>query len=99
MGERGFLFPCVIALSVAAMVLEQPERAARLLGAAEALGQALGRALAPVNRRTHENAVTQTRPHLTADAFASARAEGWVMTLPNVLNEAHDLTSSAALTA
>ena len=73
-GERGFLFPCVIALSVVAIVLDQPERAARLLGAAEALGQALGTALAPVNRRTHESAVNRIRPRLTADVSTEARA-------------------------
>jgi non-specific serine/threonine protein kinase len=95
-GERAFLFPCIIALSVVAVVLGQPERAARLLGAAETLSQALGTELAPVNRRTHENAVSRIRPALSADAFAAARAHGWSMTLTDVLNEASDLASTAA---
>jgi non-specific serine/threonine protein kinase len=94
-GERAFLFPCVIALSVVAVVLGQPERAARLLGAAETLGQALGTELAPVNRRTHENAVSRIRPVLSTEAFAAARADGWMMTLTDVLSEARELASTA----
>lgn len=96
-GERAFLFPCLLALSFVAVLLDQPERAARLLGAAEALGQALGTALAPVNRTTHHDAIERIHPLLTGDALATARATGWTMTLADVLSEARDLASNAAV--
>jgi len=59
--------------------------AARLLGAAEALRQAIGAPLPPVERPSYESAVATTRDHLGEQAFIAAWNEGRKMTLEQVL--------------
>ena len=54
----------------------QPDRAARLGGAAEALRAALGVPLPPETRADHDQAVLAMRAALGKDAFAAAWAEG-----------------------
>src|SRR5207249_1624827 len=58
----------------------QPERAARLLGAAVAVRERLGVALPPVFQSTHDGAVAAVRATLGAPAFAAAWAEGQTLT-------------------
>jgi predicted ATPase/DNA-binding XRE family transcriptional regulator len=54
----------------------QPARAARLLGAAAALQDAVGFTLDPAERAVHDRATTSARSALDADAFAGAYAAG-----------------------
>jgi hypothetical protein len=61
--------------------LGQPGRAARLLGAAEALRETLGFAVPPVDRCAHEQVVATARAGLGEERFATAWAEGRAMSL------------------
>jgi tetratricopeptide (TPR) repeat protein len=60
---------------------DQPVRAVRLFGAAEALRAAIGEAMPPVERAEYENAITAARAALGEQAFAAARTEGRALTL------------------
>ncbi len=71
-----------------AMETGQPESAARLLGAAEAVRQAIGARLPPVERADYEATVQATRAALGDEAFAAARAAGLALTLEQVVAEA-----------
>ncbi len=57
------------------------EGAARLSGAAEALREALGTPVPPVNRAEYERNVRAMRAQIDEKAFAAAWAEGRAMTL------------------
>jgi predicted ATPase/DNA-binding SARP family transcriptional activator len=59
----------------------QPERAARLLGAAEARHEALGEHPWPMQLAEHDRTVTAARTALSEEAFAAAWAEGQAMTV------------------
>ncbi|HEX9440857.1 MAG TPA: hypothetical protein VF909_14320, partial [Roseiflexaceae bacterium] len=69
----------------------QPDRAARLLGAAEALRKAIGAPLPPVERPDYERTVAAARAQLDAATFATAWAEGQALTLEQVIAEALDV--------
>jgi predicted ATPase/DNA-binding SARP family transcriptional activator len=65
------------------------ERAARLLGAAEALREILGVALPPVDRSDYyDRQLLTTRSLLSEDAFAAAWKEGRALTLEQAIAEA-----------
>jgi tetratricopeptide (TPR) repeat protein len=64
-----------------AVASAQPERAAQLLGAAEALRQVLGVPLPPSQQIRHGQLVARARSRLDAAAFAAAWAAGQAMTL------------------
>jgi len=66
----------------------QLARAARLLGAAEALRESAGVPLPPVHRVDYERDVALVRAALDEDAFAAAWAEGHALTLEQVIAEA-----------
>jgi hypothetical protein len=59
--------------------------AARLLGTAEELREALGTPLPPVDRPIYEQAVAAVRVQLGEKAFAEAMAEGRSMTAEQAL--------------
>ena len=59
----------------------QAKRAARLFGAAEALREAIGAPLHPVERDVYDRAVAAARAALSEEAFATAWAEGRAMTM------------------
>ena len=63
-------------------------RAARLLGAAEALRTTLGAPLPPVGRPAYEAVVQQARLALGQTTFATARAAGWALPLERAIAEA-----------
>jgi len=69
----------------------QPDRAARLLGAAEALRKAIGAPLPPVERPDYERTVAAARAQFDAATFATAWAEGQALTLEQVIAEALDV--------
>ena len=63
----------------------EPAWAARLWGTAEALREAIGAPLQPIERADYEHAVAAVRDHLGEEAFISAWAEGRAMTAEQVL--------------
>jgi predicted ATPase len=60
---------------------EHYERAARLLGAAERLNDAIETPFVPAERARHEHSVAVARAGLGEEGFGVAQAEGWAMTL------------------
>ncbi len=69
----------------------QLQRAARLLGAAETLRQITGSALPVVSRADHNREVASIHHHLGEEGFATAWAEGRVMTLDQAIDYALQL--------
>jgi hypothetical protein len=88
LGQQPFLAWCLAGLGTAAALDEEPERAARLWGAAERLRAALGCRPGPAARATYERAQALVRAQLGADAFAAAWAAGQALTLEQALAEA-----------
>ena len=75
-GHRaGFPVPFAGLASIA-RTRNRPEKAARLLGAAEALRESVGIPLEPFRRADHEREVAALRADLGEEAFAAAWAEG-----------------------
>jgi predicted ATPase/serine/threonine protein kinase/DNA-binding CsgD family transcriptional regulator len=66
-------------------LLGQPEHAARLLGAVEALREASSIRLSPLHRAEYERTIEGIHAHLDDPAFANAWKEGHTMTLDEVL--------------
>jgi predicted ATPase/DNA-binding XRE family transcriptional regulator len=89
---------CLAGLGTAAALDEEPERAARLWGAAERLRQAIGCRPAPAARATYERAIAGARRQIGEEAFASAWAAGRMLTveqaLAEVLEDAADAPNS-----
>ncbi len=79
---------CMAGLGSTAALTEQPGRAARILGAAEALRTAIGCRPAPAARVTYERGLAVARAQLGDDAFALAWARGQGMTLEQAIAEA-----------
>ena len=73
-----------------------PQRAARLIGAADALRKLIGFDFAPFVRPFYERAVTRVGRQLGEDAFAAAREEGRRLTPAQALTEAEELVSALA---
>ncbi len=64
---------------------EEPERAARLYGAAQALLDSIGARLDSIDRLGYEQYVATAREHLGEAAFAKAWAEGRAMTMEQAI--------------
>ncbi len=79
---------CLAGLGSVASLDEEPERAARLWGAAEALRQKIGCRTAPAARATYERAVALARAQLGEEAFAAAWDAGAALSLDAVIAEA-----------
>jgi hypothetical protein len=82
-----------IALSLAGLAgvagsAGQPARAAKLLGAAEAIRESIGRPLTPVERSVFERYAATIRAQLGQAAVAMMWAEGRAMTLEQAKAEA-----------
>ena len=73
----------------------QPARAARLMGAAEALHEALHIPVRYCSRADHDRAVAAARAALGEEAFAAAWAEGRAMTLEQAIAFALQETGAA----
>jgi tetratricopeptide (TPR) repeat protein len=67
-----------------------PERAAELLGAAEAIRDSLGRTLTPVERAIFDKYVATTRAQVDEQTFATMWAQGQTMTLHQAKTKALD---------
>jgi tetratricopeptide (TPR) repeat protein len=87
-GTRGGLADCLERLARVAVAEGQPERAARLLGAAEALRDALGAPLPPADGAEYQRDVTVIRAGLGEEAFAAAWAAGRAMSLEEAVTVA-----------
>jgi tetratricopeptide (TPR) repeat protein len=91
LGEQTYQPPipaCLTGLAGVAGRTGQPERAARLLGAAAALLDTLGAVWPSVDRADYDCHVAATRAELGDEAFASAWAAGRAMTLEQACAEA-----------
>ena len=76
MGDRAGVVECLEAAAAIALRLGQPERAARLLGAARRLRRTTGVPLPPVEEPADEASRRAARAALGEAAFAAAAAAG-----------------------
>jgi len=88
LGDQASLAWCLAGLGSVAALDEEPERAARLWGAAERLRQAIGCRPAPAARATYERALAMARAQLDEAVFAAAWAAGRAMPLEQAIAEA-----------
>ncbi|MDP9471313.1 MAG: tetratricopeptide repeat protein, partial [Chloroflexota bacterium] len=86
-GDRRGAASTLAALASVVGAAGNRERAVRLFGAAEALGEATGAPLPGVSGREYEGALAAIRARLGEAAFATAWAEGREMTVERVLAE------------
>jgi predicted ATPase/class 3 adenylate cyclase len=93
LGGRDSTATSLAGLGGVAGLQRQPVRAARLLGAAEALLEAANDYLAPADRAEYERDVAAARAQLDEATFAAARAEGRAMTIEQAV--AYALEDSA----
>jgi tetratricopeptide (TPR) repeat protein len=84
-GAKHRVTECLEGLATVAGALDQPERAARLFGTADALRAALGAPLPPRERARREQAVAALRDALGEAAFAAAWAEGRALSLEDAV--------------
>src|SRR2546423_203545 len=77
---KGLIPSCLEGLAGVVAAQGEVSRAARLLGTAEALREALGTPLPPVERAAYERSVAATRAQLGEKTFAAAWARGRTMT-------------------
>jgi tetratricopeptide (TPR) repeat protein len=80
----------IAGLAAVAGAQQLPNRAVRLLGAAEALREAVGIPLPPAYRAAHERDVAAARAQLDEAAFAAAWAAGRALPLEQAIDEALD---------
>jgi len=90
LGEQPFTAWCLASLGSAAALDQEPERAARLWGAAERLRQSIGCRPAPATRATYERALAATRARLGEEAFVAAWQRGRALTVEQAIAEALD---------
>jgi PAS domain S-box-containing protein len=88
LGVRIMIAWCLAGLGSAAVLNEEPERAARLWGAAEHLRVTLGCRPAPAARHTYERLLVQARAQLGEAGFAAAWAVGDALSLEQAIAEA-----------
>jgi predicted ATPase/DNA-binding SARP family transcriptional activator len=86
-------------LAAVAVAAGRPGRAARLLGAAEALHEVIEAPLPPVEQPIWERDAAAAREALGDEAFAAALAEGRTMTMEQAVEEALDTSLSDPGTA
>jgi tetratricopeptide (TPR) repeat protein len=85
LGDRQGMAMCLAGLAMAAAVDEDPWRAARLWGAAEALRQSIGARGAPASRVMRERLTAIAREQLGEEAFAAAWDAGAKMTMDQAI--------------
>jgi predicted ATPase/DNA-binding CsgD family transcriptional regulator/transcriptional regulator with XRE-family HTH domain len=90
------LLEAVLGLAAVASLRGQPERAARLFGAVEALLAATSTTLAPVDRTLYQSHVAQVRAQPDEATQAAAWAHGRTMTLEQAVAEALSIARSVA---
>jgi hypothetical protein len=85
LGSQRCIAFCLAGLAGVAGGAGQPEQAARLFGAVEALLEAVDGHMWPADRADYERSVAAVRAALSADAFAAAWAEGRAMPLERAM--------------
>jgi non-specific serine/threonine protein kinase len=95
LGQREGIVRGLGGLAVVAAAHGQPERAARLFGAAEGLREGIGAPLPRADRAEHRS-ITAVRAALGEEAFAAAWAEGRAMGLPQAVEYAMEPEETAA---
>jgi non-specific serine/threonine protein kinase len=93
--QQNYDFTCariVARFAEIAITRGQAERAARLIGAAEAIHQAMNRHLDDSERREHELTVERVRAALAPPAFAKARTQGRALSLEQAIAEVDQVT-------
>jgi non-specific serine/threonine protein kinase len=88
LGDRAGISWCLAGLAGVAALDEEPERAAWLWGAAEALRQSIGARSAPAARATHERLQAEVRQQLGEAAFNAKWAEGQAASMEEAIAEA-----------
>jgi DNA-binding response OmpR family regulator len=88
LGTRMMAAWCLAGLGGAAALSQQPDRAARLWGAAHHLREVLGCRPAPAARATYERLLGLARAQLGESAFAAAWAAGEALSLEQAVAEA-----------
>jgi len=88
LGQRDGISWCLAGLAGIAALNEEPERAAWLWGAAEALRQSVGARPAPAARATHERLQAMVRNQLGEAAFNAKWAEGQSASVEQAIAEA-----------
>jgi predicted ATPase/class 3 adenylate cyclase/Tfp pilus assembly protein PilF len=84
-GTRGGVATSLRMFARLAVLQGQPGRAARLFGAAEALGEAIGNTLAPAAQQEYDRSVAGARTALGEQSFVMAWAEGRAMPLEQAI--------------
>jgi predicted ATPase/class 3 adenylate cyclase len=79
-GDRRGIAYALEGFAALASAQEQPERAARLWGAEEALREEMGAPLSPSEREEYDRKIAEARAALGEDAFSAAWMEGRAMT-------------------
>ncbi|MBW3587959.1 MAG: tetratricopeptide repeat protein [Actinobacteria bacterium] len=78
-GNKFGLAESLQALGALAAAVGRPREASRLLGAAEALFESTGAAVAPISVQAREEAIAQTKPELSTEEFEAEREKGRAM--------------------
>ena len=84
-GDKELIASGLAGLASVVAVQGEPGWAVRLWGSAEALREAIGAPLQPIERADYDHAVGAVRDHLGERAFAAAWAQGRTMTAEQVL--------------
>ena len=79
LGDKRGIAECLEALASVAAHTGHSERAARLLGTAQALREAIGAPIAPADYASYERTLAVARARLDEDAFSAAWAAGRAM--------------------
>jgi len=82
-----------------ATAIKNPERAARLFGAAEALRENAGTPIFPVDRNEYKRHLTLARTQLDDAAFTAARNAGRAMTLEQAIEYALQSATASEISA
>lgn len=88
LGDTGAKAWCLAGLAGVSALNEEPERAAWLWGAAEALRERIGVREAPASRATHERLKSEVRQQLGEDVFNAKWAEGQSASMERAISEA-----------
>ncbi|MBI1742119.1 tetratricopeptide repeat protein [Candidatus Acetothermia bacterium] len=88
LGAKALVIECVGGLASALGVSSDPEQAARLFGAVEALSEAFKIPVQAVDRANFERKVALTRSRLSPEIFAAAWAMGRAMSLEQAIEYA-----------
>jgi predicted ATPase len=88
LGDRAGVSWCLAGIAGVAALNEEPERAAWLWGAAEALRQSIGTREAPASHATHERLKNEVRKQLGQAMFHAKWAEGQSASVEEAVSEA-----------